>query len=147
MRHEGVLLLLAAIHTAAGRSIAWQQQHAVPSSRMTATLVRPGLGSAWHGTAPTDWSLTHSSSSAMQEGEVTHQLSLVSSQSLTLTSHSDIVTRRRIYLEAVVCMLKGAHSIAVAVFYNSNYLLHQIFGDKYDSQPHPQWVMLTDCEV
>lgn len=86
MQREGVLLLLAAIHTAADRSIAWQEQHAAPSSRMTATLVQPGLGSAWHGTAPTDWSLTHSSTSAMQEGEVTHRLSLVSSQSLTLTS-------------------------------------------------------------
>ena len=125
MQHEGVLLLLAAIHTAAGRSIAWRRQHAAPSSRMTAKLVQPGLGNAWHGTAPTDWSLTHSSSSAMQEGEVTHQLSLVSSQSLTLASHSDMVIRRRVYIKSVVCMNR-AHSITLALLYSPNYLLHQI---------------------
>ena len=125
MQLEGVLLLLAAIHTAAGRSIVWRRQHAAPSSRTTAKLVQPGLGSAWHGTAPTDWSLTHSSSSAMQEGEVTHQLSLVSSQSLTLTSHSDMGIRRRVYIKSVVCMNR-AHSITLALLYSPNHLLHQI---------------------
>ena len=116
------------MHTAADRSIAWQQQHAVPSSKMTATLVQPGLGSAWHGTATTDWSLTHSSTSAMQEGEVLTG-SVLSPLTGSFSPHSDMETRRRTYSKSVACMLNGAHSITLALLYSPIYLLHQIFGD------------------
>ena len=59
----------------------------------------------------------------MQEGEVTHQLSLVSSQSLTLTSLRHGNEEKNILK---LCSLNGAYSITLALLYSPNYPLHQI---------------------